>query len=67
MTGRISCSCRRIVLGFSRSFGGFCSSLGEDVGPHFGNVSVDFLCLDNITLCFQLPLQAREGPEQQLG
>jgi hypothetical protein len=41
--------------------------LSDDVGPHFGNVSVDFLCLDNITLCFQLPLHAREGPEQQLG
>jgi hypothetical protein len=54
-------------LGLSRSFQGFCGSLGEDVGPHFGNVSVEFLCLDSIALCFQLRFHAREGPEQQLG
>jgi hypothetical protein len=37
------------------------------VGPHFGNVSVEFFCLDSIALCFQLRFHAREGPEQQLG
>src|SRR5678809_1200761 len=63
-TGRVSCYRGRIVLGFLRSFRGFCSgSLGEIAGLHFGNTLVDLLQRESVALLFQLLLHAREAAE----